>query len=154
MADINNALHNTLTVATNELKYVAKVETEYGDIPAVPCFLSDLNQVFLNLLVNAAHAISDIVGASGQRGTIRVRTSMEANNVVVAISDTGTGIPPAVRDRIFEPFFTTKSVGKGTGQGLAIARSVVVTKHGGTLTFESEVGKGTTFTIRLPMDGT
>ena len=150
MADINNALHNTLTVATNELKYVAKVETEYGDIPAVPCFLSDLNQVFLNLLVNAAHAISDIVGASGQRGTIRVRTSMEANNVVVAISDTGTGIPPAVRDRIFEPFFTTKSVGKGTGQGLALAHSVVVERHGGTITFETESGKGTTFFVRIP----
>jgi PAS domain S-box-containing protein len=150
VADINNALHNTLTVATNELKYVANVETNYGEIPAIPCFLSDLNQVFLNLLVNAAHAIGDVVGTSGQRGTIRVRTFMEKNSVVVAISDTGTGIPPAVQGHIFDPFFTTKGVGKGTGQGLALAHSVVVEQHGGTITFETEPGKGTTFFVRIP----
>jgi PAS domain S-box-containing protein len=149
-ADLNGALRNTLTVATNELKYVAMVETDFGDIPAVPCFLSDLNQVFLNLLVNAAHAIGDSVGKSGRRGVIRVRTYQEGSVVVIAISDTGTGIPEAVRGRIFDPFFTTKEVGRGTGQGLALARSVVVEKHGGSLNFETEMGKGTTFFIRIP----
>jgi PAS domain S-box-containing protein len=152
VADINTALRNTLTVASNELKYVATVETEFGDIPAVPCFLSDLNQVFLNLLVNAAHAIADVVGKSDKRGVIRVRTFQEDTNIVVAISDTGTGIPEAVRNKIFDPFFTTKGVGKGTGQGLALARSVVVEQHGGTLTFETEMGMGTTFFIRIPLE--
>ena len=150
-ADLNLALRNTLTVATNELKYVAIVETEFGDLPMVPCFLSDLNQVFLNLLVNAAHAIGDVMAKSGQRGEIRVRTYCEQTSAVVAISDTGTGVPVDLRSKIFEPFFTTKEVGKGTGQGLALARSVIVEEHGGTLTFETEMGKGTTFFIRIPL---
>jgi PAS domain S-box-containing protein len=151
-ANLNLALQNTLTVATNELKYVATVETDFGDIPVVPCFASDLNQVFLNLLVNAAHAIGDVVGKGGPRGVIRVRTYLEGTVVVVAISDTGTGIPEEVRGRIFDPFFTTKEVGRGTGQGLALARSVVVERHGGSLSFETEMGKGTTFFIRIPFD--
>jgi len=150
-SDLNMALRNTLTVATNELKYVATVETEFGDLPLVPCFLSDLNQVFLNLLVNAAHAIGDVVAKSNQRGVIRVRTYCEQSHVVVAISDTGPGIPADLHGKIFEPFFTTKEVGKGTGQGLAIARSVVVDEHGGTLTFTTEMGKGTTFFIHIPI---
>lgn len=150
VADINAALRDTLTVATNELKYVATVEVDFGSIPAVPCFLSDLNQVFLNLLVNAAHAIQDVVGTSGKRGIIRVRTYEEKNHVVVAIGDTGSGIPPAIQGRIFDPFFTTKGVGKGTGQGLALAHSVVVEQHGGGITFETEPGRGTTFFVRIP----
>jgi PAS domain S-box-containing protein len=150
-SDLNLALRNTLTVATNELKYVATVETEFGDLPMVPCFLSDLNQVFLNLLVNAAHAIGDVVSKGGPRGVIRVRTYCEQDHAVVAISDTGTGIPESVQSRIFDPFFTTKEVGKGTGQGLALARSVIVDEHGGTLTFTTEVGKGATFFIRIPI---
>jgi PAS domain S-box-containing protein len=154
MADLNAALRDTLTVATNELKYVAKVETEFGKIPAVPCFVNDLNQVFLNLLVNAAHAIGDVVGKSGELGVIRVRTYLEGSVVVIAISDTGTGIPEAVQGRIFDPFFTTKEVGKGTGQGLALARAVVVDQHGGALTFETEIGQGTTFFVRIPFDFT
>ena len=153
-ADLNAALRDTLTVATNELKYVAQAETDFGKIPAVPCFVSDLNQVFLNLLVNAAHAIGDVVGKTGQRGVIRVRTYLEGSVVVIAISDTGTGIPEAVRGRIFDPFFTTKEVGKGTGQGLALARTVVVEQHGGALTFETEMSKGTTFFVRIPFDFT
>jgi PAS domain S-box-containing protein len=153
-ADLNAALRDTLTVATNELKYVAKVETDFGKIPPIPCFVSDLNQVFLNLLVNAAHAIGDVVGKSGERGVIRVRTYLEGSIVVIAISDTGTGIPEAVRGKIFDPFFTTKEVGKGTGQGLALARAVVVDQHGGSLTFETEMGKGTTFFVRIPFDFT
>ena len=152
-ADLNQAITSTLTVARNELKYVADVETELGDLPPIRCHLGDLNQVFLNLLVNAAHAIADVVGDTGQRGKIVVRTARDGDDVVtIAISDTGCGIPPDVRGKIFDPFFTTKEVGKGTGQGLAIARSVTE-RHGGTLTFETEVGRGTTFTIRLPVDG-
>jgi PAS domain S-box-containing protein len=150
-ADLNQALLSTLTVARNELKYVADVETELGDLPPVPCHLGDVNQVFLNLLVNAAHAIAEVVGGSGTKGCIRVRTVREADAALVTISDTGCGIPDAIRTKIFDPFFTTKEVGRGTGQGLAIARSVIVDKHGGSLRFESEVGKGTTFLIRLPL---
>jgi PAS domain S-box-containing protein len=151
-ADLNHALQTTLAIARNEYKYVADVTTDFGDLPAVLCHPGDLNQVFLNLLVNAAHAIGDVVGKSGCKGTIRIRTSREADLARIDIGDTGSGIPEKIRQRVFDPFFTTKEVGKGTGQGLAIARSIVVTKHGGSLTFESEVGKGTTFTIRLPID--
>ena len=155
-ADLNKALLSTMTVARNELKYVADIATEFGDIPMVVCNVGDLNQVFLNLLVNAAHAIGEVV-KSGEKGRIHVRTASDCNQVVISISDTGAGIPEAIRSKIFDPFFTTKEVGRGTGQGLAIARSVVVDRHKGSLTFESEVGKGTTFHIRLPLappDGT
>ena len=151
-ADLNQALAGTLTVARNELKYVAEVETEFGALPLVVCNVGDLNQVFLNLLVNAAHAIGEKTNGSGERGKIRVRTAAEGDAVLITISDTGCGIPEAIRTRIFDPFFTTKEVGRGTGQGLAIARSVVADRHKGKLTFESEVGKGTTFYIRLPVD--
>ncbi len=153
-ADLNRALSSTLTVARNELKYVADVETEFGEIPSVVCNVGDLNQVFLNLLVNAAHAIADAVGDSGGRGVIRVRTAPDGEDgVVVSISDTGPGIPEEIRARIFDPFFTTKEVGRGTGQGLAIARNIVLDKHGGKLRFESAVGQGTTFFVHLPIDG-
>jgi PAS domain S-box-containing protein len=151
-ADINRALLNTLGVARNELKYVAEVVTDFGDVPLVVCSLSDINQVFLNLLVNAAHAIGDVVQETGQKGTIRIETRVEGSMVLIAVADTGAGIPENIRDQIFDPFFTTKEVGRGTGQGLAIARSVV-DRHKGSLTFESEVGKGTTFRICLPIDG-
>ena len=148
-SDLNAAIDSTLIVVAHELKYVATVHTEFGVLPLVPCFVSDLNQVFLNLLMNAAHAISDVVGGSGDKGTISVATYTESDSVVIAISDTGTGIPPAVQPRIFDPFFTTKEVGRGSGQGLAISRAVVQ-QHGGSLTFETEAGKGTTFFVRLP----
>lgn len=151
-ADINAALLSTLTVARNELKYVADVETELGDLPLAVCNIGELNQVFLNLLVNAAHAIGDAGNGSGQKGVIRVRTSLEEDALLISIGDTGCGIPEDIRDKVFDPFFTTKESGRGTGQGLAIAHSVVVDRHGGTLTFASEVGKGTTFFIRLPRD--
>jgi signal transduction histidine kinase len=152
-ADLNQALQSTLVIARNEYKYVAEVETDFGDLPAVTCHVGDLNQVFLNLIVNAAHAIGDVVQNSTDKGLIRITTRRDGDWAIVEVSDTGTGIPEAIRDRVFDPFFTTKEVGKGSGQGLAIARSVVVDKHGGTLTFASEVGRGTTFTIRLPIDG-
>jgi signal transduction histidine kinase len=151
--DINRAIQSTLVVARNELKYVADVVSDLDEtLPPVMCYPSDLNQVFLNLLVNAAHAIADVVGEDSQeKGTITVSTRRDDESIVIAISDTGTGIPEETRDRVFEHFFTTKEVGKGTGQGLSIARSVVVDKHGGQLTFETETGKGTTFYIRLPL---
>jgi len=152
-ADLNQALQATLTIAKNEYKYVADVETELGELPPVTCHIGELNQVFLNLLVNAAHAIADVVGESGDKGKIRVRTRTEGEHAIVEIEDTGTGIPERIRGRIFEPFFTTKEVGKGSGQGLAIAHSVVTKKHGGTLTFRTQEGQGTTFIIRIPVDG-
>jgi two-component system NtrC family sensor kinase len=125
LADLNQALQTTLAVARNEYKYVAEVVTEFGDMPAVLCHVGALNQVFLNLIVNAAHAIGDVVGQGGSKGTIRIKTLKEGDLVRIDIADTGSGIPEAIRQRIFEPFFTTKEVGRGTGQGLAIARSIV-----------------------------
>jgi two-component system NtrC family sensor kinase len=151
-ADLNKALLNTLTVARNELKYVADVETDFGELPMVVCSVSDLNQVFLNLLVNAAHAIGDVVSQSGQKGNIRIHTEAQGEHVLITFADNGSGIPEGIRDRIFDPFFTTKEVGRGTGQGLAIARAVV-DRHRGSLTFESEVGQWTTFFLRLPVEG-
>jgi PAS domain S-box-containing protein len=150
--DLNQAITSTLAIAKNEYKYVAELSTDFGDIPKVRCFASEINQVVLNLVVNAAHAIQEVVGTTGNMGAISVRTRVEGADVIVDIQDSGSGIPPEVRDKLFDPFFTTKEVGKGTGQGLAIARSVVV-KHGGALTFETEVGKGTTFSLRLPISG-
>jgi PAS domain S-box-containing protein len=151
-ADLNKALLSTLAVARNELKCVADVETDLGDLPPVVCNISDLNQVFLNLLVNAAHAIGEVVKGTEKKGKVQVRTVAEGKTVLVTIADTGCGIPGSIRSKVFDPFFTTKGVGRGTGQGLAIARSVVVERHKGTLTFESEVGKGTSFYVRLPVE--
>jgi two-component system NtrC family sensor kinase len=152
-ADLNEALQNTLIVATSEYKYVADTELELGDIPQVVCNLGDLNQVFLNLVVNAAHAIEEAVQGTDERGVIRVSTARKGEHVEIAISDTGCGIPEDIRTRIFDPFFTTKEVGRGTGQGLALARSTIVDRHGGSIAVESEVGEGTTFRIVLPIAG-
>ena len=152
-ADLNRALASTLMVARNAIKYVADVETDFGEIPLVECHLGDLNQVFLNLLLNAAQAISETVTATGGRGTIRIRTHENDGWVRIEISDTGCGIPDEIRTKVFDPFFTTKGVGGGSGQGLAISRSIVVDRHGGTLTFESQVGTGTTFAVELPASG-
>ena len=150
-ADLNAAIRSTLTIARNEYKYVADVYTNLGDIPLVLCRVGELNQAFLNILVNAAHAIEDVVARTQSRGLITITTRQDGDDVLVSVQDTGNGIPEAIQDKIFDPFFTTKQVGKGTGQGLAIARSVIVDKHGGQLTFESEPGVGTTFLIRLPI---
>jgi PAS domain S-box-containing protein len=150
--DLNGALRNTLIVAVNAYKYIADVTTDFGALPPVMCNGGDMNQVFINLIVNAAHAIEDHVGDSGERGTISIHTSHEGEHVLISVQDTGGGIPPAVAGRIFDPFFTTKDVGRGTGQGLAIARTMVVERHGGTLSFES-AGAGTTFHVRLPVAG-
>ena len=151
--DINRALESTLTVSRNEWKYVADVETDFApDLPPLFCLPGEINQVFLNIIVNAAHAISDATeGGSRGKGVIGISTHTNNGWMEIRISDTGGGIPEAVRHRIFEPFFTTKQVGKGTGQGLVIARSAVVDKHHGSLRFETEAGKGTTFIIQLPL---
>jgi signal transduction histidine kinase len=130
---------------------VADVETDFGDIPPVRCHAGDVNQVVLNLLLNAAHAIADVVEGTNDKGRITVRTRAIGDYVEISISDTGDGIPESVRGRIFEPFVTTKEVGRGTGQGLALSRSLVVEKLKGSLHFETETGKGTTFFIRLPV---
>jgi PAS domain S-box-containing protein len=149
--DLNSAIDNTITVARNEWKYVAEMETDYDpSLPLVPCLAGDFSQVILNLIVNAAHAIAD-VAKNGARGRITIRTRSRAPWAEVQVQDTGGGVPEAVRERIFEPFFTTKDVGRGTGQGLAIAHTVVVDKHGGTISYETEMGRGTTFTIRIPL---
>lgn len=153
LVDLPAAIETTVTVSRNEWKYVADVETSFDpNLPPVLGLPGELNQVFLNLIVNAAHAIGDVVAAApGIKGKITISARERFDHVEVAISDTGGGIPETIRNKIFDPFFTTKEVGKGTGQGLAIARSVVVDKHGGEIDFESAVGEGTTFYIRLPL---
>ena len=153
--DLNRAIETTLIVAQNELKYVAETVTQLDPaLPLIPCLPGEINQVLLNLLINAAHAIGDVVRAdSGEtKGRITVATACVDNAVEIRVSDTGTGIPEASRARIFEPFFTTKPVGRGTGQGLSLAHSVVVTRHGGRIWFETETGQGTTFVVRLPIE--
>ncbi len=150
--DINKALESTLTVCRNEWKYCAEAILDLDpNLPLVNCLPGACNQVFLNLMVNAAHAIVDRQNRGDDtKGVITVRTRLEADWVEVHVSDNGCGIPASIRDRIFDPFFTTKEVGKGTGQGLAIARSVVVDRHGGELLLETNAGRGTTFVVRLP----
>lgn len=152
--DLNHSIESTLIISHNEWKYLAEVETDYDSgLPPVPCFPSEFNQVILNLVVNAAHAIQEAKdrGNPELQGRIRISTRQVGGEAVIRIEDNGTGIPDAIRQRIFEPFFTTKPIGKGTGQGLAIAHSVIVDKHKGRLTLESEPGTGTTFIIYLPM---
>jgi signal transduction histidine kinase len=150
-ADLNQAIRDTLVVANNEVKYVAEVVTEFGELPPVWCHVGDINQVVLNLVVNAAHAIKEAVGDGGDRGRITIRTSHQGDDVVIEVADTGMGMPPEVADRIFEPFFTTKEVGVGTGQGLALTYSLIHDRHNGSITFNSWAGTGTMFTVRLPI---
>ena len=151
--DINDAMETTLTVARNEVKHVADVETFYqADLPQVVCCSGEINQVLLNLIVNAAHAIDESRrNQQRDRGRLVIRTMAVEEDVQIEIQDDGVGIPDNIRPRIFEPFFTTKEVGRGTGQGLAICHDIVVRKHGGKLWFDTEVGRGTTFFIRLPI---
>jgi signal transduction histidine kinase len=148
--NLHDALRSTLIVTRSAYRDVAEVETDFGELPLVECHVGELSQVFVNLIVNAAHAIADAAAESGARGVIRVRTRHDRGTVTVRIEDTGAGIPEAIRHRIFDPFFTTKPVGKGTGQGLCIANAIV-SQHGGRLTFETEVRRGTAFTIELPV---
>ena len=149
--DLNKAIETTVEVSRNEWKYVAEVTTDLApDLPLVCCQLGPINQVVLNIIVNAAHAIGDLVKGTTQKGRIAITTRAIGEGVEMQIADTGGGIPETIREKIFDPFFTTKPVGKGTGQGLAIARSVV-DKHGGTITLDSQMGQGTTFRIWLPL---
>ncbi len=152
MTDLNRAIASTLTVARNEVKYAAEVETDFGELPMIACHVGELNQVFLNLLINAAHAIQDSgKHPNGTLGKIRVVTRADASEITISISDNGCGIPDTVRGKVYDPFFTTKTVGRGTGQGLAIARNVIIDKHRGSISFDSQVGVGTTFQVRLPL---
>jgi two-component system, NtrC family, sensor kinase len=150
--DLLHALETTLLVASNEYKYVAKVRTEFGDLPQVVCNVGELNQVFLNLIVNAAHAIKDS-GKDAESGEIAICAAAEGDQAVIRVRDNGCGVPKENLSKIYDPFFTTKEVGRGTGQGLAISHSIVVDKHGGDISVSSEVGVGTEFTIRLPIAG-
>jgi PAS domain S-box-containing protein len=151
-ADLNQAIQNTITVASNEWKYFADVETDFAEnLPPVSCFVQEINQVVLNLIVNAAHAIEQAKAeGDDQKGTITISTRDLGKEVEIKISDTGCGVPEEIRDRIFDPFFTTKAVGKGTGQGLAMAYRTIVEKHEGRLWVDSVDGEGSTFTIVLP----
>jgi signal transduction histidine kinase len=151
-ADLNHALQTTLLVASNEYKYHAKVLTEFAELPAVTCNIGGLNQVFLNLLVNAAHAIQD-AGRDLSTGEIRINTSLDGDSAVIKISDNGCGVPEEHLSKLYDPFFTTKEVGRGTGQGLAITHSILIDKHGGDIRVSSEVGVGTEFVLRLPVAG-
>jgi two-component system NtrC family sensor kinase len=150
-SDLNRGIASTITIACSEWKYVAEIVTDFdADLPPVLCHPGDINQVVLNLLVNAAHAIREKHLES--KGRITVRTRLRGEVAEIAVADTGTGIPEAIRHRIFEPFFTTREVGSGTGQGLALTHSIVVRKHHGKIWFETETGKGTTFFVRIPLD--
>ena len=142
--DVNKGLESTLNIVWNEIKYKSEVKTLYGDIPQVLCYPQQLNQVFMNILVNAAHAIEG-------KGVITLRTFSENGNVVIEISDTGKGISPEHLSRIFEPFFTTKPVGMGTGLGLSVAYAIIK-KHNGEITVDSKVGAGTRFQVCIPVE--
>ena len=144
-ANVNECLETTINIAWNELKYIATLKREFGELPLITCNPQQLNQVFLNLLVNAAQAME-------QQGGITVRTWVESGFVCVSITDTGKGMPKEVQDRVFEPFYTTKPAGKGTGLGLSISADIIRNKHHGEISVASEPGKGTTFTVRLPVE--
>ncbi len=145
-ADLNEIVDNTLKLAHCEFRHRIQVETEFAELPKVKCDPHQLGQVFLNILVNAGHAIETA-------GKVVVRTEQDGEFVHVTIADNGSGIPEAARDKIFSSGFTTKAAGIGTGLGLAISRDIVVDNHGGTIDFETEMGQGTTFHIRIPVDG-
>jgi len=150
--DINRAIESTILVSKNEWKYGADLSTDLDlELPPVPCLVGELNQVILNLIVNAAQAIADGNKESGEKGSIHIKTRKQGDCVEIRVTDTGGGIPEPIQSKVFDPFFTTKPVGKGTGQGLAIAHSVIVQKHHGTIRFESKPGIGTTFIIQLPL---
>jgi signal transduction histidine kinase len=153
--DLNHVISGAITLCHSEWKYVAEVVTDFDhDLPAVRCLPTDINSVVLNLVVNAAHAIAEAShnGADG-KGVITIRTRSDGPYAEIRVEDTGPGIAEDIRPRVFDLFFTTKEVGLGTGQGLALAHALVVDRHGGTIDFETEVGRGTTFTVRLPIDG-
>jgi PAS domain S-box-containing protein len=151
-SDLNRALQTTLLVASNEYKYLATVHTDLAELPHIVCNIGELNQVFLNLIVNAAHAIHD-AGKDLNSGEIKISTALVGDAAVIRISDNGCGVPAENLSKLYDPFFTTKEVGRGTGQGLAITHSILVDRHGGDISVQSSVGVGTEFTLRLPIGG-
>lgn len=157
--DINKAIENIITVTRNEWKFVAEVSTNLdSSLPLIFCLPGELNQVILNIIINSVHSIEEVLKDSSEKGSsekkrkIEISTHFNKGDVEIHISDAGGGIPDNIKDKVFDPFFTTKQVNKGTGQGLAISHNVIVEKHNGSITFESEEGKGTTFKIRLPIN--
>jgi signal transduction histidine kinase len=153
--DLNRVISGAITLCHAEWKYVAELVTDFDpELPAVCCVPTDINSVILNLVVNAAHAIAAVRGKGGSdKGTITVRTRLDGRYAEIRVEDSGGGIPAEIRSQVFDLFFTTKEVGQGTGQGLALTQAIVVDKHGGTIDFETEVGRGTTFIVRLPIEG-
>jgi signal transduction histidine kinase len=151
-ADLNHALETTLLVASNEYKYVAKVRTDFAELPPVVCNVGELNQVFLNFIVNASHAIHD-AGKDSETGEIWISTELVDDMAVIRIRDNGCGIPAENLSKLYDPFFTTKEVGRGTGQGLSIAHTILVDKHRGAVSASSEVGVGTEFVLKIPVGG-
>jgi len=156
LADINQSIENTITVSRNEWKYVADMQRDFdASLPPVPCFEAELNQVILNMIVNAADAIKEAIDKKIiDKGILRVSTKMTAGSAEIRVADNGAGMPTEIRQKVFDPFFTTKEVGEGSGQGLSIAYAIIVKKHGGTLRFETETDRGTTFIIGLPLSDT
>ncbi|MBW8014658.1 MAG: ATP-binding protein [Planctomycetes bacterium] len=153
-ANLNKAIESTIVILRNEIKYVADVETNLDDnLPAVMCCIDEIQQVFLNLVINAAHSIGDCHEEGGDRGLIKISSRIEGDDAVFTISDSGKGISPEIREKIFEQFFTTKGPGKGTGQGLSIVQKAVTERHNGRLELESAEGVGTTFTVYIPIEG-
>jgi len=150
--DVNSLVDTALTVTRNTYKTVANVEMELGNIPQALTYKNELCQVLINLVVNSAHAIESANESRDAFGLIRIKTEHKDSSIYIYVTDNGCGIPEVVLGKIFDPFFTTKGVGKGTGQGLAIARATIVDKHGGQLIVDSVVGQGTTFTIILPVE--
>ncbi|MCG8019078.1 MAG: ATP-binding protein, partial [Candidatus Thiodiazotropha weberae] len=154
LTDINKAIESTVTVARNAWKYHAELSLDLQPaLPQVPCIPGPVNEVLLNIIVNAAHAIAEKVGESGELGNIIITTESKDDWCVIRISDSGSGIPEDARNHVFDPFFTTKEVGKGTGQGLSLSHKIIVDQHDGELSFETELGIGTTFIIKLPITG-
>jgi len=153
--DLNRLIETTVLLSRNRWKYVADLKTDFdANLPAVICLAGELGQVFLNLLVNGGDAIADAIkGKPGEKGTLSVSTRLDGEFAEIRVRDTGTGIPPEARSKIFDPFFTTKAVGSGTGQGLSIAYAIVAKKHRGTISFETEMGVGSTLIVRLPIAG-
>ena len=153
LSNINQGVDVTVIISKNEWKYVAELETKLDpNLPLIHCTIDEINQVILIMIVNAANAIEEAIDkATGKQGKITIETKSDKDFVYIIMQDTGKGIPHEIQSRIFDPFFTTKEVGKGTGQGLAIAHDIIVNKHGGEILLESEVGKGTTFTLKLPL---
>jgi len=150
-SDINHLLRSAVTVCRNEWKYVAEIDFDLQEsLPQVPCLASELNQVVVNIIVNAAQAISETL-EQDQLGTIAIRTRLQGERLLIQIADNGPGVPEKIQNRIFDPFFTTKEVGKGTGQGLAIAHSIVRDKHNGEVALKSSPGNGAEFSIWLPV---